>query len=113
MASAAPWITWISRIAEKWCSARPNTTALAIMPASSMAQSSATTFGRAWAGARSVASARPTVCVVCKPAPTSTKASAAATWPTTIGPVVSPDRIRSANGMMAKPPNCNSVPNHR
>ncbi len=83
------------------------------MPASSIAQSSATTRGRACAGARSVASASPTVWVVWSPAPTSTNASAAATCPTTIGPVVSPDRISSANGMIAKPPNCSSVPNHR
>ena len=44
---------------------------------------SATTRGRASCGARSVASARPAVCVVCRPAPTSRKASAAPTWPTT------------------------------
>ena len=28
-----------------------------------------------------------------------------------IGPVVSPERMSSAKGMMAKPPNCSSVPN--
>ena len=76
------------------------------MPASSIAQSSATTRGRARSGARSVASASPTVCTVCSPAPTSRNASAAATSPTHSGPVVSPDRISSANGMIAKPPNC-------
>ena len=75
--------------------------------------SSATTFGCDSGGERSVASASPTVCVVCSPAPTSRKANAAAAWPMTIGPLVSPDRISSANGMIASPPNCTIVPIHR
>ena len=66
---------------------------------------------RTRSGARSVASARPTVCTVCSPAPTSRNASAAAACPIQSGPVVSPDRISSANGMIAKPPNCSIVPN--
>jgi hypothetical protein len=40
-------------------------------------QSKATTFGNDSGGARSVARARPTVCVVCRPAPTSRNDSAA------------------------------------
>ena len=35
----------------------------------------------------------------------------APTSPTVGDPVVSPDMISSANGMIAKPPNCSSVPN--
>ena len=109
--SAVPWMTWISRTFEKSARRRPKATALTIIPTSSITQSSATTFGRACAGARSVASARPTVCVVWSPAPTSTKASAAAICPAHNGPVVSPDRSSSAKGMIASPPNCSSVPN--
>ena len=75
--------------------------------------SSATTLGCVSGGERSVASASPTVCVVCSPAPTSRKASPAAAWPMMIGPLLSPERMMSANGMIASPPNCTSVPIHR
>ena len=67
VASAAPCTTWISRTALKWRSTRPNNRPLPIMPISNITYISATTRGRASAGARSVASARPAVCVVCKP----------------------------------------------
>ncbi len=83
------------------------------MPSSSIMHSRATTFGWARGGARSVASARPTVCTVCSPAPTSRKASAAAAWPTQGGALLSPDSRISANGMIDSPPNCTSVPNQR
>ena len=113
VATEAPWITWISRISEKCANTKPNSNALKIMPSSSIMQSRATTFGCLSGGERSVASARPTVCVVCSPAPTSRKASAAATWPMKTGPLLSPERMISANGMIARPPNCSMVPNQR
>ncbi len=81
------------------------------MPSSSITYSSATTRGRDASGARSDASARPAVCVVCRPAPASTNASAAATWPATSCTWVSPASRISANGMIASPPNMPSVPN--
>ena len=111
--SEAPWITWISRISEKCASTTPNSSALKIMPSSSIMQSNATTLGCLSGGERSVASARPTVCVVCKPAPTNRNASAAAAWPMKTGPLLSPERMINANGMIARPPNCSIVPNHR
>ena len=84
------------------------------MPASSMTQNSVTTRERTAGGARSVASASPTVWVVCSPAPTSRKASADAAGPTKAGAFgASPDSTMRAKGMMARPPNCSSVPIHR
>ena len=80
------------------------------MPTSSITYIRATTRGRAAAGARSVASARPAVCTVCAPAPTSRKARQADTRPAQTCSVVSPLSSTSANGMMARPPNCSSVP---
>ena len=113
VASAAPWITWISRIWLNGCSTAPNTRALATMPNSSIMHSSATTVGCDSGGDRSVASASPTVCVVCSPAPTIKKASAAAACPTQGAALLSPDNRISANGMIANPPNCTSVPIQR
>ena len=81
------------------------------MPTSSITYISATTRGREASAARSVASARPAVCAVCMPAPTSRNAMPAAIGPIHSGPVVSPDRIISANGMMARPANCSMLPN--
>ncbi len=78
-----------------------------------MTQSSATTRGNCREGARSVASASPAVCTVCMPAPTSRKAKAAPALPIQSGPFMSPDRSISANGMMARPPNCSSAPIHK
>ena len=83
------------------------------MPSSSIMHSSATTVGCDSGGDRSVASARPTVCVVCSPAPTSRNASAAAACPTQGAALLSPDSRISANGMIASPPNCTMVPIHR
>ncbi len=82
----------------------------ATMPASSDTYISATTRGRVSAGARSVASASPAVCVTCRPAPTSRNASAAAASPNHAGARLSPDIRISANGMIARPPNCSIVP---
>ena len=113
VATEAPWITWISRTSEKRASNRPNSSALNTMPSRSIMHSSDTTLGCLSGGERSVASARPTVWVVCRPAPTSRKASAAAAWPTKTGALLSPDSRISANGMMANPPNCSMVPPHR
>ena len=105
VASAAPWITWISRISLNGCSSAPNSSALNTMPSSSIMHSSATTVGCVSGGDRSVASASPTVCVVCSPAPTSRNASAAAACPTHAGALLSPDSRINAKGMMARPPN--------
>ena len=77
--TAEPCSTWISRNSLNRDSSRPKISALVRMPTSSMTQSSVTTSGRDRGGAMSVASASPTVCTVCSPAPTSRKASEAAT----------------------------------
>jgi hypothetical protein len=58
-------------------SSPPKISAAAIMPTSSITYISPTTLGCSSTGTRSVASARPTVCTICTPAPTSRKASAA------------------------------------
>ena len=108
--TAAPWTTWISRISLKLASSLPKARPEATMPTKSMVYMSAMTFGRTDSGARSVARARPAVCVVCSPAPTRRNATAEAIWPMITGPWVSPDKTRSANGMMARPPNCTNVP---
>ena len=72
-----------------------------------------TTFGCASRGTISVASARPTVCTVCMPAPTIRKARPAASCATQGGAQVSPDRIIRAKGIIARPPNCMIVPSQR
>ena len=110
---AAPCTTPMSFTSVNERSSQPKTRLLSSTPSSSITYISATTRGRVSAGAMSVASARPAVCVVCNPAPASANASAAAMVPIHAGPCVSPDRISSANGMIAKPPNCISEPNHR
>ena len=59
-----------------------------------------------------MASARPAVCAVCRPSPTTRKASAATSWPT-IGGVATwpnPESTNRAKGMIARPKNCSSVP---
>ena len=96
----------------KLFSNRPNRKPLTTMPTSSMEYISATTRGRTASDARSVASAKPAVCVVCTPAPIIKNASAAATCPNATGAWLSPDSTSNANGMKARPPNCISVPNH-
>ena len=78
-------MTWISRAGLKSASSAPKTSALTIMPSSSITYINPTTLGCDSTGARSVASASPTVCVVCMPAPTSKKAMAAPRWPTQTG----------------------------
>ena len=113
VATAEPCTTWISRIWLKSASNAPNSNALATMPSSSIMHSSATTRGWVSGRARSVASAKPTVCTVCSPAPTSRNASAAAACPIQAGPLASPDSTISANGMIDSPPNCSNEPNHR
>lgn len=113
VATAAPWIAWINRIWLNSASSAPKAAALTTMPNRSATESSATTRGCAEGGARSVASASPTVCTVWSPAPTSRKASAAAACPTQAGPCVSPDSRMSAKGMMDRPPSCSSVPIQR
>lgn len=108
--AAQPWITWIRRSWLKSASARPKTTAASTMPNSSMSESTATTFGCDSRGARSVASARPTVCTACIPAPTIRNAIAAEACATQGGAQVSPDSTISAKGIIASPPNCTMVP---
>ena len=103
--SPAPCTTRTSRISLKGVSRRPKPTAASTVPTSSIMQSSATTFGRARSGARSVASARPAVWVVCIPAPVIRKARAAPACPTMGGPWLSPERRIRAKGMIASPPN--------
>ena len=83
------------------------------MPTSSIIDSIATTFGCARSGTRSVARARPTVCVACRPAPTIRKASAALTCATQAGAQVSPERISSAKGIIASPPNWITEPSQK
>ena len=113
MTAAEPWMTWMSRISLNGVSSAPNATAPPTMPTSSIMHSRPTTFGWLSTGARSVASASPTVCTVCTPAPTRRNAKAAATVPTQAGALLSPERRISANGMMASPPNCTSEPIQR
>ena len=113
VATAAPWMTWIRRAGEKSSSRAPNSRALMIVPTSSITYISPTTFGCDSCGARSVASARPAVCTVFIPAPTSRNARPAHPCPTHAGQRADsppPDRTSSANGMMAKPPNCSIAP---
>ena len=80
------------------------------MPSNSITYISATTRGRDFSGAISVASARPAVWVICEPAPTSKKASAELTCPSQGPKLESPDSKISANGMIAKPANCSHDP---
>jgi len=111
--SAEPWITCTSRPGLKSASIAPNTMALTMVPSSSMTYISPTTRGWDSTGARSVASARPAVCVVCSPAPTIRKAMPAPAWPIQAGHCAAlppPESTSSAKGMMASPPNWISVP---
>ena len=83
------------------------------MPRSNMTYIKPTTLGCDSFGAKSVASARPTVCTVCKPAPTRRKEKPAAICPIHTGrasdsPCLA--RTSTAKGMMARPPNCTSEP---
>ena len=107
---AAPWITWIKRIALKSDNNQPRMSELINIPTNNMTYKRATTRGRVSSVAKSVARARPAVCVVCIPKPTRRKATAAATSPTIGGATPSPDKIKRANGRIAKPPNCAIVP---
>ena len=109
--TAAPCTTCTSRVPLKLVSSALNASELTTMPSSSATYSSATTRGRVAGGARSVASARPAVCVVCTPAPSSRKPSAAPAWPTQAGPSPWPVSTSTANGMIASPPNIISEPN--
>ncbi len=106
---AAPCTIATSRVALKSASSEPITKAAPIMPTSSITNISATTRGRVSSGARSVASARPAVCVVCMPSPVKRNASAPAIIPMV---KVSPrESSSSAKGMIARPPNWSSDPN--
>ena len=87
--------------------------ALTIIPTSSITYISPTTLGWLSVGAKSVAKAKPTVCVVCRPAPTSKNATAAPNWPIQAGASAdcpAPANTSSAKGMIEKPPNCIKVP---
>ena len=110
VASAVPWMTWIRRISLKCAAARRRPPRSRPCPAAASRRAAPPRAGAIPSGARSVASARPTVCVVCMPAPTSRNASPAPSWPMRSGRRVSPDSTISANGMIARPPNCSSVP---
>src|SRR3990167_1665852 len=116
VATAEPWITSIKRPALKFSSIAPNTSALTMVPASSITYIRPTTRGCDSTGARSVASASPAVWVMCRPAPTSRKASPAPAWPIHDGHSLAwppPDSTSSANGMIASPPNWIIVPFER
>ena len=111
--TAAACITRIKRPGLKSANAAPNNKALTIIPNSSITYIKPTTLGRDSGGAKSVASASPTVCVVCKPAPTKRNATAAPNCPIHTGASFAlprPDNTNKANGMIAKPPNCTKVP---
>ena len=87
--------------------------ALTMVPSSSITYIRPTTRGCDSTGARSVASASPAVCVVCSPAPTSRKASAAPAWPTHTGQAAAlppPESTSSVKGTIARPPNCTMLP---
>ena len=84
-----------------------------MVPSNSITHIRPTTLGWSSTGAKSVAKARPTVWVVCKPAPTSKNATAAPIWPTQAGAWLAwpePDSTNRANGITARPPNCSKVP---
>ena len=113
MATAEAWITWTSRPGLNSASKVPNTSALTMLPASSITYIRPTTLGCDSTGARSVARASPAVWVVCKPAPTSKKATPAPAGPIQAGQCAAlppPESTSSANGMIASPPNCTMVP---
>ena len=110
---AAACMTRIKRPGLKSANAAPNSKALTIIPNNSITYIKPTTLGRDSGDAKSVASASPTVWVVCKPAPTKRKATAAPNCPIHTGAsfaLPSPDNTNNANGMIAKPPNCTKVP---
>ena len=68
--TAQPWITWISRPGVKSVRKAPNASAETIDPSRRLTYISPTTLACWSSRARSVARARPTVCVICTPAPT-------------------------------------------
>ena len=111
LSMAAPCTTCTSFLSEKSASSALHSVPPSTMPSSSITYIKATTRGRESSEARSVASARPVVCVVCSPVPTSRKASPAHRWPTQAMPSCpSPVSTSSAKGMIASPPNCSPVP---
>ena len=83
------------------------------MPTNSMTYISATTRGRVFSSARSVANARPAVWVICNPAPTSKNANAPDVWPIQGDTCESADNKINAKGIIAKPPNCSMLPAHK
>ena len=113
VATPAPWITCTRRPLEKSASSAPKISALTIEPASSATYMRPTTLGCFSGGVRSVASAKPTVWVMCSPVPTSRKARPAATWPMIGGTSAAWPcwaSTSSAKGIIASPPNCTMVP---
>ena len=113
VASAEPWITCTRRPGENSASSAPNTSALTMVPNSSITYIRPTTLGCDSVGARSVASASPAVCVVCRPAPTSRNAMPAPAGPIQAGHSAAlprPLSTSSAKGITARPPNWISVP---
>ena len=75
---AAPWITCTNCTCVNGFSSKLNTIPLTTMPTKSITYIMATTRGRFFGSAKSVAKANPAVWVVCIPAPTSRKATALA-----------------------------------
>ena len=112
VASAAPCTTWISRTSLKCCEQRAEHQR-ADAPCRAAASRTAArrrAGARAPARGRSPARARPSGRCAARRRPAGRPAPPPPAR-STIGPVVSPDRMISANGMIAKPPNCSSVPN--
>ena len=113
VATAEAWMTCTSRAGVYSVSIQPNTAALTIDPASSITYIRPTILGWSRSGTKSVASARPAVWVVCRPMPTSRKATAAAAGPIQLGQACAlppPESTNRAQGMMARPPNWIMVP---
>ena len=74
--TAEPWTTCTRRVLLKLSSSRPNNNPLTNIPTSSMTYINATTRGRVFSSAKSVARASPAVWVICNPAPTNKNAKA-------------------------------------
>ena len=110
--TAQPWIIWISLIWEKSARIAPKTKDPPNIPSSSNTDRKATTCGCFSGGVRSVASARPAVCTVWMPMPTTRKATAALAGPAHSGPWLSPERMISAKGIMDRPENMTTAPFH-
>ena len=85
MIAAQAWITCTSRAGLNSLRKAPKQNALTMVPTSSITYISPTTLGRLSGGARSVASARPAVCTVCRPMPTIRNAMPAPAGPTHAG----------------------------